>query len=222
MRVMSVALPYTRKADKCQKTNVNFGVHNLSEYKRVLEEVYNKTSIKNTKIMKLEFNKDYLNCLIMRAWTLPRELTNPIFYELNKFLTRTNNDFNKLPRYTDSIGLGRNQSIDLIKDDRGETLVGLHNLGPYDKGLFSKTDHDQIVLEFRNPDTGHFVGFSRDSEDGVAVTKNNERVELDLYDNFFYYKSLSRQGYKPSVYVDYKGGGGSSSGGSFWDWLNNL
>ena len=216
MRVMEVASPYAKVAKTRQKSDVNFG-QQYARYKSTLEKVFCNNLIKDFKIIKTEFNKNYLNNLIMDVWRLPKSQVSQTFNDLSKFFDRTGNDLRRLSQFADSIGLRTNEARTLVVDKNGDTLVGLYNLGPYDKGYFSKTDHEQVVLEFRNPDTGHFVGLSRDSENGLAITKNHERVELDYDDGFYYYKSLSKQGYKPSVYVDYRGNGDGSSGGSFWD-----
>lgn len=111
-----------------------------------------------------------------------------------------------------------NRKISLLNDNNQE-YVSFMNLGRYETGLVSESKHDQEVIQFRNPQTDDYIGFSLDVDKNLAITRNGERVEL--YDDFAY-KTYSTQGYKPMIYEEYLEKNGKQAEPSFWDWLRGF
>ncbi len=104
-----------------------------------------------------------------------------------------------------------------LSDSPEKFYVSLHNLGKYED-----SNVEQIVLQFKNPNTGEFIGLSNDADDNLAITTNNNRHE------FYYnsedscpYKGLAEGTYIPNQYLDYFDRDGNSirKNTSFWDWL---
>ena len=92
----------------------------------------------------------------------------------------------------------RGQGITIVEDN-GKPLLACYNFGKYDRGLFFKTQHEQVVLEFKDPNTGKFVGFSIAKDGGVAITRNSGRDEI-YPEPFYHYRAHSKEGYDATMY----------------------
>ena len=187
-------------------------------YRSALNTTFAKSDLQSTFKPKLIEMHD---ALIEAALKLPEELlaidAESIFYDAKKL------GFKYYDAIARKIGLGIGQYKTLAYDSDNQSRIILGNLGPYNKGYFGVTNHDQVVLEFQDPIKPEtFIGFSRDDETGIALTRLDGRHEF--YDNGYdySYKSFSTQGYKPEAYREYYDQEGESSKQTFWSWFLNL
>ena len=123
----------------------------------------------------------------------------------------------RLHNLRNTFNVNPDQYYRFLSDSPEKYYLSLHNLGNYEN-----TNVEQIVLQFKDPNTGEFIGLSNDENDNLAITTNNRRHE------FYYrqedncpYRGKAEGSYIPTRYIDYYDESGNSvkKNLTFWDWL---
>ena len=200
MRINSVQT-YTSVSKKSNvktqnSNNVNFGWY-TTQYKKAFNEFYNTEFVRYAGKLNYELYSNMFKKLGEFLASFPTYTQKNGFHEAHHFTK-----WGAVP-YLESLAEDLNVKPGMSKylvEDNGKKYLGIHNMGRYDKGWFSKTDHSQIVLEFRDPDTDRFIGFSPDIDKNSAITRGAERIEFYDYSIEYPIKRISHQGYIPEVY----------------------
>lgn len=124
----------------------------------------------------------------------------------------------KIKKLSDTLNLKVGEYRDIVNLG-GMSYLIVANLGPYDKGLFSTTDHDEIIFEFKNPEKDDFIGFSLDVDRDLAVTRPHSRTVFYDTNDEKIYKGTLVGGYKSTTYNDFRNKDGSTPQPSFFDWF---
>jgi hypothetical protein len=128
----------------------------------------------------------------------------------------TNITAKKIKNLSDKLNLKVGECREIVTSE-GKPYLIVANVGPYETGLFSKTAHDEVIFEFKNPETDEFIGFSLDMDCDLAITQPHERCVYYDMPNEKRYKGTIVGGYKETTYSDLRNKDGSIPQSSFWD-----
>ena len=178
MRINSVqSYSMIAKSNSVYRNNVSSDM--TFGYKKHFSTIFYNNA--NTKFAlnesKINYNKmNHIYTRLMNALSVfPDKSKTPDFKQINRGMKAvTADDLKEVARRLNlAPGEGRN-----VVTYKGFDYLRVQNLGPYSTGWFSTTPHDQVVIEFRDPCSENFIGFSLDKEGGVAVTRLGKREEF--------------------------------------------